>query len=292
MATKIKAPPKTTGAEVMAMFKGITPSKGYASKLNSLLNFLGITSNIRIGAEVVEDGLALTHEGSIVEYNQMRKQYIRDKISHYECNDPAIKHLEDKIRQYRRDIDDCATIIRRKNKEEKKENARVKMAELEAENKERQDKINELVRIETEKQNNISLSHYEYRMALNYFAGAKVQVQLETGTYAFPVPTGTPFYREVCNLLGLPLENQEAVKKPVIKRMFTFPADVVEAIRKAMVFASTDDLRPAMTCVLLEIKDGKMLVVATDAHRLFKSRKFEVTGPPGQYEYTCCQLAH
>lgn len=109
---------------------------GYASKMANLLKFLHLTSDIRTGAEIIEDGLALTPEGSIMSYNEMRREYISEKISHYSWNDPEVKHLEDKIRQYRDEIVECATIIRRKNKEEKKEKARIKMAALEAENDE------------------------------------------------------------------------------------------------------------------------------------------------------------
>lgn len=117
------------------------------------------------------------------------------------------------------------------------------------------------------------------------YTGCKIRIDLTTGSYTFPVPVGTPFYREVCNLLKLPLPEQEAAEKPVTKRMFTLPADAFDAIKRAIKFVSNDDLRPAMTCVALEIVDNKMLVVATDAHRLFKSREFEVSGPTGSHTY-------
>lgn len=111
--------------------------------------------------------------------------------------------------------------------------------------------------------------------------GKRISITTGTGTYAFNVLDGE-VYHIFCRLLGI---EYTLVEKPVIKRMFTFPDEVLASIKKAQKFCTTDDLRPAMTAVCLEIEDNFLRIVSTDAHRLFMSPAYEVSGPPGKFVY-------
>lgn len=62
--------------------------------------------------------------------------------------------------------------------------------------------------------------------------------------------------------------------------LFTMPASVlVTAINKCLFAVSSDDLRPAMTGVFFELFENKMTAVATDAHRLVRYSKLDVSCP-------------
>lgn len=74
MIKKIKAAPKSTGGEVLDMLKLVKDhlNSGYATKMGNLLNFLNLTSGIRIGAEVVENDLNIDDSGKILALEQVR----------------------------------------------------------------------------------------------------------------------------------------------------------------------------------------------------------------------------
>ena len=294
MATKIKAPPKLSGGEVHALLKSPS-SKGYSTKMANLLNFLNVTSDIRTGAEVVEQDLNIDQDGKVLHNDYVKQDFINDKMSKVKFLVKEENELYGNLNKINREVFELNKITRSKakvNTDEKKEKAQKKIDELQVLKEEAQSALNELRQkiegLKAEERKKLEATDFsiqEMREKFMLYTGCKIRIDLTTGSYTFPVPVGTPFYREVCNLLKLPLPEQEAAEKPVIKRMFTLPADVFDVIKRAMKFVSNDDLRPAMTCVVIEIVDNKMLVVATDAHRLFKSREFKVSGPPGSYTY-------
>jgi hypothetical protein len=295
--TKIKAPPKRTGAEVLALLKLTSDRKtlGYATKMANLINFIHLTADIRIGAEVVEHDLNIEQDGNILRDDYMKRNFIDDKMRSVKFHVEDENELYGNLNKINREISELSKITHSKakvNTDEKKEKAQKKIDELKVLKDEAQSALNELREkiegLKAEERKKLEATDFpiqEMREKFMLFTGCKIRIDLTTGSYTFPVPVGTPFYREVCNLLKLPLPEQEAAEKPVIKRMFTVPADAFDAIKRAMKFVSGDDLRPAMTCVSIEITDNRMLVVATDAHRLFKSREFEVSGPPGSHTY-------
>ncbi|MEM9992076.1 MAG: DNA polymerase III subunit beta, partial [Bacteroidota bacterium] len=53
---------------------------------------------------------------------------------------------------------------------------------------------------------------------------------------------------------------------------------LTQAINKTLFATSNDELRPAMTGVFFQIEHGKLICVATDAHKLVKYTNHEVTG--------------
>lgn len=296
MSIKTKSPPKKNAGEVAALFKGskIIPSSGYLRQLTNLLGFLVATDSIRTSAEVVEEGLNLSKDGSITTYENARSYFISHKLSGKSFLVKEENEAYGKLNAIYRELYELGKIIRsnaKVNTDEKKEKAQKKIDELQTQKAEAQAELNEVRKqineLKEDAKQKLEATQFtieEIREQEELMAGAKVKIMLETGSYTFPVPVGIGYYREVCNMLGLPLEHQE-VEKLAIKRMFTFPAAALEAIRKAMLFVSNDDLRPSMTGVLLEINANNMTVVATDAHRLFKSRTFKVEGPPGNHDY-------
>ncbi len=61
---------------------------------------------------------------------------------------------------------------------------------------------------------------------------------------------------------------------------FNIPAAVLStAISKSLFAVSNDDLRPAMTGVLMEMSAGGVQFVATDAHRLIRYKRSDVESP-------------
>lgn len=99
-----------------------------------------------------------------------------------------------------------------------------------------------------------------------------------TGTYSAVVPTGNSFHSLIKETIGQSAPVIDIVEKPVI-HSYQIEAPIADAITRAKVFTSKDDLRPAMTCVSIEIENNKVRVIATDAHRLFMSKAYGVIGP-------------
>ena len=71
-------------------------------------------------------------------------------------------------------------------------------------------------------------------------------------------------------------------KEPVadVATSFTLPSSVlVNAISKSLFAVSNDDLRPAMTGVYFELSANGMTCVATDAHRLVRFKRTDISCP-------------
>ena len=71
-------------------------------------------------------------------------------------------------------------------------------------------------------------------------------------------------------------------KEPVADDTSSFtvpPSALVTAINKTLFAVSTDDLRPAMTGVFFEMDKKGLQFVATDAHRLVRYKRSEVSCP-------------
>ena len=65
------------------------------------------------------------------------------------------------------------------------------------------------------------------------------------------------------------------VEEVTVLNSITVDSGIFGVMGKAVKFISKDGLRPAMTCVCLDFENYKCEVVATDAHRLYLSPKFE-----------------
>lgn len=103
----------------------------------------------------------------------------------------------------------------------------------------------------------------------------KITVLTEKSEYSFAVPVANEFYYLICDLLGLPYEIKGIEKIEALKT-FEVNSEVISSIKKAAKFASKDGLRPAMTCVCLDITNKGLKVAATDAHRLYLSKQYNL----------------
>jgi len=104
------------------------------------------------------------------------------------------------------------------------------------------------------------------------------KIELKTkfgGIYSFVIPVDNEFYFAVCELLNI---NVSKFETKVNVTEFYADAAILEAIKKTKNFVSKDYLRPAFTGVLLHIKNDKLKVVATDAHKLYYSKQFDIVG--------------
>ena len=72
--------------------------------------------------------------------------------------------------------------------------------------------------------------------------------------------------------LGLSEDVTDFPKTPEVpETCFALETIVLQHIQRAALTASTDELRPAMKCVCIELSKHQAVVVATDAHQLYKS---------------------
>lgn len=294
MSIKTKLPPSKNAAEVLGLLN-LPKSKyatGYAAKMAKLLSFLYLTSDIRTSAEIVMTNITIDTDGKIISPEMMKCDYVQTLMR------PLSFHVKEENESYGKlndihfELSELGKIIRSKAKaitDDKKEKARKKVDELQILKQEAQLQLNEWRRkiedLKAEKKKEFEAVDYPLeimREKLELFPGCKIKIDLTTGSYTFPVMTGNAFYREICLAVGFPVVELE---KPKVVREFTFPVEVLAAIRTAVKFCSNDGLRPSMTAVSLEIHKNKLTVVATDAHRLFKSRVFKVAGPSGTYNY-------
>lgn len=86
-------------------------------------------------------------------------------------------------------------------------------------------------------------------------AAERFIVIIQTGRYEVTVPTGNRVYEAFCSLLDLQFEKTEPTESAL--QSFELSANQVKSIQKGLAFISRDDLRPAMSSICIEIKDGK-----------------------------------
>jgi DNA polymerase-3 subunit beta len=73
------------------------------------------------------------------------------------------------------------------------------------------------------------------------------------------------------NLMGETSQDYPAIPEFKGESEIVFEGSLIESMISKTIFSvSTDELRPAMTGLLLQIKDGEMCAVATDGHRLVR----------------------
>ncbi|MFZ4863403.1 DNA polymerase III subunit beta [Sphingobacterium sp. Mn56C] len=101
-----------------------------------------------------------------------------------------------------------------------------------------------------------------------------VAFSVDTATLAIEISAGDGKYK----LSG---ENAEDFPKiPVVDNVSTlkFPASILaEAINKTIFAVSNDELRPAMSGVFVQLGEQNITFVATDAHRLVRYRRTDVS---------------
>ncbi|MDE0583087.1 DNA polymerase III subunit beta [Planococcus sp. A6] len=86
------------------------------------------------------------------------------------------------------------------------------------------------------------------------------------------------------HLIGLDAMDYPQLPDIQDDRIFTIPADLLKTINRETVFAvSSSETRPVLTGVHWEVKDGELVCVATDSHRLARRKTKLETLPEGEY---------
>lgn len=101
----------------------------------------------------------------------------------------------------------------------------------------------------------------------------EITVSFKNGSYKFPLPINNSIYNVFLGMAGK--DTFEAKKEAVIINSITLPSQLLKSFDKAVKFISKDGLRPAMQQVCIACENYTIEVVATDAHKLYQSKKFE-----------------
>ena len=103
----------------------------------------------------------------------------------------------------------------------------------------------------------------------------------DSGIYEFWIPVANPVYTWIRQILE-PQYTAKIENIDTTAHTIELPANVLKI---AANMASTDSLRPAITCVCIDVKETHVNIVGTDAHCLYKSENLPVIGtlPVGQY---------
>ena len=116
---------------------------------------------------------------------------------------------------------------------------------------------------------NISNELPDGRISLSIDEKLNVSIKSEKGEY---------------DLKGMPPEEFPALPELDKKESVIIPSDLLKTIIQTTSFAiSNDELKPALTGVLFQFKDGGLTTVATDGHRLsrYHIKEFEASGFDG-----------
>jgi DNA polymerase-3 subunit beta len=103
----------------------------------------------------------------------------------------------------------------------------------------------------------------EQPLRFHYDGDQTVKIVTDNGEYVISAQKGTDFPSLP------PIENADAIKMPA--------QVLVKAIQKTITFCTTDELKPAMTGVNFDFRTEYTTFAATDAHRLSRYRRFDVT---------------
>jgi len=100
-----------------------------------------------------------------------------------------------------------------------------------------------------------------------------VEISHNTGCYKFPFPMNNRLYNVIASMAGeVMMEDKKEVQ---VLNSILIDSKFLKVLPKAIKFIAKDELRPAMQHICLSFDKGICEVVATDAHRLYLSPKFE-----------------
>ena len=106
-----------------------------------------------------------------------------------------------------------------------------------------------------------------------------VEIEI-TGNFQTHIRSGKSEF----HLIGLDAMDYPQLPEIQDDRLFTIPADLLKTINRETVFAvSSSETRPVLTGVHWEVKDGELVCVATDSHRLARRKTKLETLPEGEY---------
>lgn len=247
----------------------------FCSKLSSIFCFIqSIKADIKEAA-IVESGLTINQYGKLMPLAVITKQYKAHKLNNYTHYDKEMQELQkqiDNLYSEKRNANDLLW-KKRKNKDNSKLENEISALETEikqlTENKETLWN-NEQARLET-----LSFTVEEMIQELNLFAGDRILIETTQGIYSFYVPVDNSFYYELCRLLNIECKIKDVAVdyEKTIVNTITFDATAFKAMATACKFISKDGLRPVMQHVCLAFENNTLEIVATDAHRLYMSKK-------------------
>jgi hypothetical protein len=256
----------------------------YCTKLAMLFDFFKLVKDTIVKVDVLETNLTIDSNGKLIKDITVETNFKESKLNHYRWNDKKVLSHVSIDSGLQSELCRVMELLWKKRKN--KDNSELE-SKREVLNNEREanEKAKDLLLIaEKERLSTIVTDLPEMRTELNLLTGCKISLETNNGNYCFYLPVDNKFYYEVCRMLNIGFVVKGAVKKEVKHRWVMF-ANVFDAIKKASKFVSNDDLRPAMQCVCLDFSKDGLQVAATDAHKLYASKHFEV-----EYNTTNLQL--
>lgn len=97
-------------------------------------------------------------------------------------------------------------------------------------------------------------------------------IETKTGSYKISVPIANDFYDAFFALLPGP--KVETIDNSICDLLINLPIDCFNDFKKALLFAAKSDFRPQLTGVLIDMQNNELNIVATDAHKLYKSETY------------------
>ena len=243
----------------------------YCGKLASVFEFLKKINKDVIGSGIIETGLSINDEGKALTPEEIRTDMLFHKNNDYKYNDPEIEELSARLSSTYAKKRMIRDMMHKKRKNKDNSVLEGELADAEKEADQLEQFKDGLIRCEEIRLESVVFPIGEMRTSLNLFEGVKIKVETGAGDYSFNIPTNNKFYFEICKLLSIPVLRPKEVTGEPIYKIIVNP-EMIECIKKAAKFTSTNDLRPAMMCVCLDFSDKGLQVVSTDAHRLYYSK--------------------
>lgn len=103
----------------------------------------------------------------------------------------------------------------------------------------------------------------------------QVTITHKTGFYSFPFPIDNKLYNVIAGMAGEVI--QETKKEVTVLNTIAVNSGIFATMAKAVKFISKDSLRPVMQHVCIAFENYQSEVIATDAHKLYLSPKFEAS---------------
>lgn len=249
----------------------------FCSSLSNIFSFLVSNKREIKYAEIVETDLNINNNGKLFTLKEVTKDYCNTLLDHYEYQDKELQELKKELYIL---SDQHRDKLFLKNKEQRKgkniEGLENEAKELLLKFNDKNDTIQNLLKIESKKISDSTFTIEEMRKELNLFEGVRLYVCINqnNGIYSFAVPIKNKFYSEVCNLLNIDFKEAANEKKEALKTI-TIDVEVLTSIKKAAKFVSNDELRPVMQSICLHFENNTCEVVGTDAHKLYMSELLE-----------------
>lgn len=248
----------------------------YCSKLANVFTLLKSIDKDIIKAEIVETNGSINNEGKLQIIEKIEANYKNSLLNKYKYNNKEIKELTETIRNLNAEHFAIYQLINKRNSKDNSE-LEQKKDSLKGLIKESEQSINVLYEAEEKRLQSVTDSILDMRKELELMEVNKLMVQTDKSNYNFWLPINNTFYYNILRLLNIPFEVAEVETIPV-KYSFVFSPAIIDSIKKALSFTSSDDLRPAMTGVCLDFSNEGLRVIATDAHKMFYSKFLSFEG--------------